>query len=57
MEELERKTLMHEAGRARQIAQGLTGGRNLGLQIYEQMLKTAVPDVSSGLFSSLSSAH
>jgi hypothetical protein len=39
MEELKRKTLMDEAGRARQIKQGFTGGRNLGLQIYEQMLK------------------
>jgi hypothetical protein len=33
MEELKRKTLIDEASRARQIKQGLTGGRNLGLQI------------------------
>jgi hypothetical protein len=39
VEELKRKTSMHEAGRARQIIQGLTGGRNLGLRIYKPMLK------------------
>jgi hypothetical protein len=39
MEELKRKTLMDEAARAHQIIQGLIGGRNLGLQIYKQMLK------------------
>jgi hypothetical protein len=39
VEELKRKTLIDESSRARQIKQGLTGGRNLGLQIYKQMLK------------------